>query len=205
MFAPQASHLSPSIFIPLKDIFSLESSTSYKAFISYPRPEHLSISPWSQDTDDEQQQQNDSTTNSSLKKRSDSNSNNNSNNTTKIFSTGGRPSDEYVRQMMTKTFIDEGRLGNLFRVMSFFPTFYEIYTTTFNQILKSSLGPVSRTWKCYLGILVHMTYCVCCVWSRRKRRRCIICIIENLHEKKRGEMGHDYFFDLMCIVWIRVF
>ncbi|KAG2223047.1 hypothetical protein INT45_008248 [Circinella minor] len=153
MFAPQASHLSPSIFIPLKDIFSLESSASYKTFISYPRPEHLSISPWSQDTDDEHQQQSDSTTNSSLKKRSDSNSNNNNNNTTKICSTGGRPSDEYVRQMMTKTFIDEGRLGNLFRVMSFFPTFYEIYTTTFNQILKSSVGPVSRTWKCYLGIL----------------------------------------------------
>ncbi|KAI9277097.1 PA26 p53-induced protein-domain-containing protein [Phascolomyces articulosus] len=151
MFAPQASHLSPSIFIPLKDIFSLESSTSYKAFISYPRPEHLSISPWSQDTDDEQLQQSDSTTNSSIKKRSDTASM--TYRSSAVCSTGGRPSDEYVRQMMTKTFIDEGRLANLFRVMSFFPTFYEIYTTTFNQILKSSLGPVSRTWKCYLGIL----------------------------------------------------
>ncbi|KAI8142916.1 PA26 p53-induced protein-domain-containing protein [Fennellomyces sp. T-0311] len=139
MFAPQASHLSPSIFIPLKDIFSLESSASSRAFISYPRPEHLSISPWSQDTDDE-----DSRRRPELKPDL---------NREALCSTGGRPSDEYVRQMMTKTFVDEGRLANVFRVMSFFPTFYEIYSTTYTQTLKSSLGPVARTWKCYLGIL----------------------------------------------------
>lgn len=68
--------------------------------------------------------------------------------------TGGRPSDEYVRQMMIKTFTDEGRLANLFRVLSFFPTFFEIYHVTFTKIIKGNMGPLHRTWKTYIGIMV---------------------------------------------------
>ena len=67
---------------------------------------------------------------------------------------GGRPSDEYVRQMMIKTFTDEGRLANLFRILSFFPTFFEIYHVTFAKIMKSNTGPLHRTWKAYIGLMV---------------------------------------------------
>lgn len=68
--------------------------------------------------------------------------------------TGGRPSDEYVRQMMIKTFTDEGRLANLFRILSFFPTFYELFHVTFTKLLKGSMGPLNRTWKSYIGLMV---------------------------------------------------
>lgn len=67
---------------------------------------------------------------------------------------GGRPSDEYVRQMMIKTFTDEGRLANSFRILSFFPTFFEIYHITFTKIIKGNTGPLHRTWKTYIGLMV---------------------------------------------------
>jgi hypothetical protein len=67
---------------------------------------------------------------------------------------GGRPSDEYVRQMMIKTFTDEGRLANSFRILSFFPTFFEIYHITFTKIIKGNTGPLHRIWKTYIGLMV---------------------------------------------------
>jgi hypothetical protein len=75
--------------------------------------------------------------------------------TTRGKCTGGRPSDEYVRQMLVKTFLDDGRLSNVYRVMSFFPTYYEIFQSTMNNITKTSMGPLHRTWRIYLGIMVE--------------------------------------------------
>ncbi|KAG0168863.1 Sestrin-1 [Apophysomyces sp. BC1034] len=138
--APQPSHLSPSYFIALKDIFSLESTTSYFSS-SYPRPANLSFSPWSHEAESSDGMDEPfDVTKSQLEY-------------TEGDMTGGRPSDEYVRQMMVKTFMEEGRLANLFRIMAFFPTFYEIYHTTYSNIVRAAIGPLHRTWKCYLGIM----------------------------------------------------
>jgi hypothetical protein len=56
--------------------------------------------------------------------------------------------------MMIKTFTDEGRLSNLYRILSFFPTFFEIYHITYTKIMKASIGPLHRTWKAYLALMV---------------------------------------------------
>jgi hypothetical protein len=56
--------------------------------------------------------------------------------------------------MMIKTFTDEGRLSNLYRILSFFPTFFEIYHLTYTKILKAPIGPLHRTWKAYLALMV---------------------------------------------------
>lgn len=56
--------------------------------------------------------------------------------------------------MMIKTFTDEGRLSNLYRILSFFPTFVEIYHITYTKILKAPIGPLHRTWKAYLALMV---------------------------------------------------
>lgn len=144
--APQPSQLSPSIFISLNDIFSLESSSALPSTSTfYPRPEHYSISPWSQeiDTSGDDASTSGATAAATATMQQEP----------KDLETGGKRSDEYVRQMMTKTFMEEGRLANVFRVMAFFPTFYEIYSNAYTKIVKSSLGPLSRPWKCYLAIL----------------------------------------------------
>ncbi|KAI7881398.1 PA26-domain-containing protein [Lichtheimia hyalospora FSU 10163] len=140
--APQPSQLSPSIFISLNDIFSLDSCSALPSTSTfYPRPEHYSISPWSQEIDSSGDDASASGASATIQQLP------------KDVETGGKRSDEYVRQMMTKTFMEEGRLANVFRVMAFFPTFYEIYSSTYTKVLKSSLGPLSRSWKCYLAIL----------------------------------------------------
>lgn len=138
--------MSPSIFISLNDIFSLESSSALPSTSTfYPRPEHYSISPWSQEIDTSGDDASTSGTAAATATMQQE---------PKDLETGGKRSDEYVRQMMTKTFMEEGRLANVFRVMAFFPTFYEIYSNAYTKIVKSSLGPLSRPWKCYLAILV---------------------------------------------------
>lgn len=139
-------------------------SSFQQAAVLYPRSSNLSFSPWSS---------NNSVIDEPLSKKEESEEDDPSmpkdntkpkNTTTKRPSsisasstpdfTGGRPSDEYVRQMMIKTFTDEGRLANLFRVLSFFPTFFEIYHVTFTKIMKGTMGPLHRTWKAYIGLMV---------------------------------------------------
>ncbi|KAI7891972.1 PA26 p53-induced protein-domain-containing protein [Mucor mucedo] len=175
---PQAKYKSPSHFIPIYDIFSLESNTStyQQAAVLYPRSSNLSFSPWSytnslideeekiqlqkkqQEEDDDYEEEPDpsmpttATTITPTMKPIKQNSICSSIHSNDF--TGGRPSDEYVRQMMIKTFTDEGRLANLFRVLSFFPTFFEIYHITFTKIIKGNMGPLHRTWKTYIGLMV---------------------------------------------------
>ncbi|KAI7905181.1 PA26 p53-induced protein-domain-containing protein [Cokeromyces recurvatus] len=137
---PEPTYNSPSHFISLHDIFSLESNSSssnQQQAVLYPRSTNLSLSPWSTYLHHNTSQQS-------------------FNSIPSIISdyTGGRCSDEYVRQMMIKTFIDEGRLANSFRILTFFPTFFEIYHITFTKIIKQPIGPLKRTWKSYLGIMV---------------------------------------------------
>ncbi|KAI8332311.1 PA26 p53-induced protein-domain-containing protein [Chlamydoabsidia padenii] len=227
---PQPRHLSPSYFIPLEDIFSLESTSSAQTVISYPRPSNFSSSPWSQDASDGgdsfdtnkstpihshhqhtyqhkhrhhhhhhhhpsrhrlprvsssfsssssslwkssnllEQASSSSSASSVCSDRGDDSDynegyandydeacsmddNSSRKSMTRGKSTGGRPSDEYVRQMLVKSYLDEGRLTNMYRVMSFFPTFYEIFHLTMNNIIKSSMGPLHRSWRIYLGIM----------------------------------------------------
>ncbi|CAO3649238.1 unnamed protein product [Mucor hiemalis] len=192
IFIPQAKYKSPSHFIPIHDIFSLESNSStYQTTVLYPRSSNLSFSPWSytnsindeeehqqkshfQQQQQQQQQQNEVSeeeeendpsmpteyTNTTSTKDSNCPTPTTLKPKLSICSTtsndfsGGRPSDEYVRQMMIKTFTDEGRLANSFRILSFFPTFFEIYHITFTKIIKGNTGPLHRTWKTYIGLMV---------------------------------------------------
>ncbi|CAO3641073.1 unnamed protein product [Cunninghamella blakesleeana] len=186
---PQPRQLSPSYFIPLQDVFSLESTFSAKAVVSYPRPSNISFSPWSHDASDSiseeiiltQQQQSSSyhrtylnnvipsshsSSTSSLIKPNDheeledenierprSIASSSVSMSTRGRCTGGRPSDEYIRQMLVKAFIDEGRLTNMYRVMTFFPTYYEVFQLNITNLTKSSIGPLHRTWRIYLAIM----------------------------------------------------
>lgn len=167
---PQAKYKSPSYFIPLIDIFSLESnnSTFQQTAVLYPRSSNLSFSPWSCNNsvldepltkkDDCCEQEDPSMPNENIKPKfimtKPSLPITASSSSSQPDFTGGRPSDEYVRQMMIKTFTDEGRLANLFRVLSFFPTFFEIYHVTYTKIVKGNMGPLHRTWKSYIGLMV---------------------------------------------------
>lgn len=69
----------------------------------------------------------------------------------------GRPSDQYIRDLMVKNFLDSGRLSNTFRLLAFFPTYFEKFDLAYHQIIRSSVGPLERTWRSYLGIMVGTT------------------------------------------------
>ncbi|KAL0097081.1 PA26 p53-induced protein-domain-containing protein [Phycomyces blakesleeanus] len=139
--APRASYPSPSSFIGLDALFSLESTSSYP-LVSYPRPANLSFSPWSHEAESDGMDEPFDFVRSQFRAQRPLDG-----------EEIGRPADEYVRQLMVKTFVDEGRLLNLFRLMVFFPTFYEIFNVTYTKTVKSAIGPLHRTWKCYLGIM----------------------------------------------------
>ncbi|KAI9029944.1 PA26 p53-induced protein-domain-containing protein [Phycomyces nitens] len=139
--APRASYPSPSSFIGLDAIFSLESTSSYP-LVSYPRPANLSFSPWSHEAESDGMDEPFDFVRSQFRAQRPLDG-----------EEIGRPADEYVRQLMVKTFVDEGRLPNLFRLMVFFPTFYEIFNVTYTKTVKTAIGPLHRTWKCYLGIM----------------------------------------------------
>jgi hypothetical protein len=68
--------------------------------------------------------------------------------------TMGRPSDQYIRDLMVKNYLDSGRLSNAFRLLAFFPTYFEKFDLAYHQIMRSSVGPLERTWRSYLGIMV---------------------------------------------------
>ncbi|KAI8394052.1 PA26 p53-induced protein-domain-containing protein [Radiomyces spectabilis] len=143
---PRPAHHSPSYFISLKDIFSLESTPCDSAIMSYPRPSNFQRSSWSHEI---------SWTVSDTEPREPCLVSPATDTTTcdDGRTTGGRPTDDYIRQMFVRLFLEEGRITNVFRVMAFFPTFYEIYHLTYTEILKSSTGPLPPTWKIYLGIM----------------------------------------------------
>ncbi|KAG1055987.1 hypothetical protein G6F43_002096 [Rhizopus delemar] len=157
---PQPKFNSPSHFISLYDIFSLESNSSSNQFVYYPRSSNISFSPWSssvsQHNDENDPSMPETACTNSNDNNNDSIDTNNNNIPDVNFSdfTGGRPSDEYVRQMMIKTFTEDGRLFNIQRIFSFFPSFFEIHHVTFTKITKAPLGPLHRTWKAYISIMV---------------------------------------------------
>ncbi|KAI8878525.1 hypothetical protein K501DRAFT_325973 [Backusella circina FSU 941] len=158
---PRPRYKSPSHFISLYDVFSLESTASSYQPVLYPRSSALSFSPWS--VRDEERQPDSADEEDDDESKSNSNKEDPSmplestiEESQLAFSdfTGGRPSDEYVRQMMIKTFNDEGRLANLFRVLAFFPTFFEIFHVTYSKITKTPVGSLHRNWKTYIGLMV---------------------------------------------------
>ncbi|CAO3699339.1 unnamed protein product [Rhizopus stolonifer] len=157
---PQAKFNSPSHFISLYDIFSLESNASSNQFIYYPRSSNISFSPWSsvsQPNDESDPSMPDIALINNPTHDPIVDTNPNIPDVHFSDFTGGRPSDEYVRQMMIKTFTEEGRLFNLQRILSFFPSFFEIHHLTFTKITKAPLGPLHRTWKTYLSLMVAAT------------------------------------------------
>ncbi|GAB5587688.1 hypothetical protein Unana1_02588 [Umbelopsis nana] len=142
---PEAIHVSPSFFVHPDDVFSLESSAS--AHVFYPRPANISISPWSDGACSTLSNDQHDTINDGPLVESDDTSHSDDE------ITMGRPSDQYIRDLMVKNFLDSGRLSNTFRLLAFFPTYFEKFDLAYHQIIRSSVGPLERTWRSYLGIM----------------------------------------------------
>lgn len=139
---PEPITVSPSFFVHPDDIFSLESSSS--AHVFYPRPANISISPWSDGASSHLgSDHQDPLINDGPQVDSEEDDE----------TTMGRPSDQYIRDLMVKNFLDSGRLSNTFRLLAFFPTYFEKFDLAYHQVVRSSVGPLERTWRSYLGIM----------------------------------------------------
>lgn len=120
----------------------------------YPRPANISISPWSDGASSTlSNDHNDTIINGGgpLIEADDENCPSDDDEEAPM----GQPSDQYIRDLMVKNYLDSGRLSNTFRLLAFFPTFFEKFDLAYHQIMRSSVGPLERTWRSYLGLLVR--------------------------------------------------
>ncbi|KAF9429227.1 Sestrin-1 [Entomortierella beljakovae] len=65
--------------------------------------------------------------------------------------------DEATKQIMTQTFLNYGRTSNLFRVMAFFPSFWERFESSQNCMMNGP-GPIPKPWRCYVAIMAASQY-----------------------------------------------
>ncbi|KAG0364235.1 Sestrin-1 [Gamsiella multidivaricata] len=65
--------------------------------------------------------------------------------------------DEATKQIMTQTFLHYGRTSNLFRIMAFFPSFWEKFENS-QQIMMNGPGPIPKPWRCYVAIMAASQY-----------------------------------------------
>ncbi|CAI2173427.1 6145_t:CDS:2 [Funneliformis geosporum] len=65
----------------------------------------------------------------------------------------GRQPDPLVKNLLSDTFINLGRLSHFYRVLAYFPGFMEKYQTSYNIIVKGPIGPVPISWRFYIGIM----------------------------------------------------
>ncbi|KAH8552284.1 PA26 p53-induced protein-domain-containing protein [Umbelopsis sp. PMI_123] len=144
---PEPVSVSPSFFVHPEDVFSLESSSS--AHVFYPRPANISISPWSDGTSSIFSNDHHDTIINGGGPLVEADDTCHSDDDTPM----GQPSDQYIRDLMVKNYLDSGRLSNTFRLLAFFPTFFEKFDLAYHQIMRSSVGPLERTWRSYLGLL----------------------------------------------------
>ncbi|KAG2182629.1 hypothetical protein INT44_005608 [Umbelopsis vinacea] len=145
---PEPVNVSPSFFVHPEDVFSLESSSSRHVF--YPRPANISISPWSDGASSTfSNDHNDTIINGGPLVEADDENCHSDDEEASL----GQPSDQYIRDLMVKNYLDSGRLSNTFRLLAFFPTFFEKFDLAYHQIMRSSVGPLERTWRSYLGLL----------------------------------------------------
>ncbi|KAI8360608.1 PA26 p53-induced protein-domain-containing protein [Mortierella sp. GBAus27b] len=65
--------------------------------------------------------------------------------------------DETTKQIMTQTFQTYGRISNLFRVLAFFPAFWEKFEHS-QTCMMNGPGPIPKPWRCYLAIMAASQY-----------------------------------------------
>ncbi|KAK3822468.1 MAG: PA26 p53-induced protein-domain-containing protein [Linnemannia elongata] len=65
--------------------------------------------------------------------------------------------DEATKQIMTQTFANYGRTSNLFRIMAFFPTFWEKFECS-QTCMMNGPGPIPKPWRCYVAIMAASQY-----------------------------------------------
>ncbi|KAF9352193.1 hypothetical protein BGX34_000128 [Mortierella sp. NVP85] len=69
----------------------------------------------------------------------------------------GSVPDEMTKQVMTRTFQTYGRISNLFRVLAYFPAFWEKFEHS-QTCMMNGPGPIPRPWRCYLAIMAASQY-----------------------------------------------
>ncbi|KAF9081016.1 Sestrin-1, partial [Mortierella sp. AD031] len=57
-----------------------------------------------------------------------------------------------TKQIMTQTFANYGRTSNLFRIMAFFPSFWEKFESS-QTCMMNGPGPIPKPWRCYVAIM----------------------------------------------------
>ncbi|KAF9177481.1 Sestrin-1 [Haplosporangium sp. Z 767] len=65
--------------------------------------------------------------------------------------------DEATKQIMTQTFLNYGRTSNLFRIMAFFPSFWEKFESS-QSCMMNGPGPIPKPWRCYVAIMAASQY-----------------------------------------------
>ncbi|KAF9987482.1 Sestrin-1 [Modicella reniformis] len=65
--------------------------------------------------------------------------------------------DEAIRQIMTQTFQNCGRISNLSRILAFFPSFWEKFEQS-QTCMMNGPGPIPKPWRCYLAIMAASQY-----------------------------------------------
>ncbi|ORZ12104.1 PA26 p53-induced protein-domain-containing protein [Lobosporangium transversale] len=65
--------------------------------------------------------------------------------------------DEATKQIMTQTFLNYGRTSNLFRILAFFPSFWEKFESSQNCMMNGP-GPIPKPWRCYVAIMAASQY-----------------------------------------------
>ncbi|KAG0297963.1 Sestrin-1 [Dissophora globulifera] len=65
--------------------------------------------------------------------------------------------DETTKQIMTQTFLNYGRTSNLFRIMAFFPSFWEKFEKS-QTCMMNGPGPIPKPWRCYVAIMAASQY-----------------------------------------------
>ncbi|KAF9168863.1 Sestrin-1 [Mortierella sp. AD011] len=65
--------------------------------------------------------------------------------------------DEATKQIMTQTFLNYGRTSNLFRIMAFFPSFWEKFENS-QSCMMNGPGPIPKPWRCYVAIMAASQY-----------------------------------------------
>ncbi|KAG0055439.1 Sestrin-1 [Gryganskiella cystojenkinii] len=65
--------------------------------------------------------------------------------------------DENTKQIMTHTFLNYGRTSNLFRILAFFPSFWEKFESS-QTCMMNGPGPIPKPWRCYVAIMAASQY-----------------------------------------------
>ncbi|KAF9160301.1 Sestrin-1 [Actinomortierella ambigua] len=60
--------------------------------------------------------------------------------------------DPATKELIIRTFLNHGRASNLFRVLAYFPTFWERFEASQN-IMMNGPGPIPKAWRCYVAIM----------------------------------------------------